>query len=70
MVGKTFRLLLTAGILLMIAGCIFGFISQWIYAALVWVGAFGCCIAALNFKNQKEKEAANEKGEEDGKEKE
>lgn len=46
----------------MIAGCIFGLISQWIYAALVWVGAFGCCIAALNFKNQKEKEAANNKG--------
>lgn len=58
---KTVRLLLTAGILLMIAGCIFGLISQWIYAALVWVGAFGCCIAALNFKNQKEKEAANKK---------
>lgn len=70
MVGKTVRLLLTAGILLMIAGCIFGFISQWIYAVLVWVGALGCCIAALNFKNQKEKEIANEKGEEDGKEKE
>lgn len=44
------------------------FIGQWIYAALVWVGAFGCCIAALNYKNQKKKEAANEKGEEDGKE--
>ena len=70
MVGKTVRLLLTAGILLMIAGCIFGFISQWIYAALGWVGTCGCCIAALNFKNQKEKEAGNEKGEEDGKEKE
>ena len=67
MLGKTVRLLLTAGILLMIAGCIFGLISQWLYAALVWVGAFGCCIAALNFKNQKEKEAANKKGEEDGK---
>lgn len=37
MAEKTVRLLLTAGILLMIAGCIFGFISQWIYAALVWV---------------------------------
>lgn len=65
---KTVRLLLTAGILLMIAGCIFGFIGQWICTALVWVGAFGCCIAALNFKNRKEKEAANEKGEKDGKE--
>lgn len=56
MVEKTVRLLLTAGILLMIAGCIFGFIGQWIYAALVWAGAFGCCIAALDYKNQKEKE--------------
>ena len=36
MAEKTVRLLLTAGIWLMIAGCIFGFISQWIYAALVW----------------------------------
>ena len=67
MVEKTVRLLLTAGILLMIAGCIFGFIGQWIFAALVWVGAFGCCIAALNYKNQKEKEDASEKGGEDGK---
>ena len=67
MLEKTVRPLLTAGILLMIAGCIFGFISQWSYAALVWVGAFGCCIAVLNFKNQKEKEASNEKGEKDGK---
>lgn len=56
MVEKTVRLLLTAGILFMIVGCIFGFIGQWIYAALVWAGAFGCCIAALNYKNQKEKE--------------
>ena len=44
MVEKTVRLLLTAGILLMIAGCIFGFIGQWIYAALVWAGAFGCIL--------------------------
>lgn len=42
MVEKTVRLLLTAGILLMISGCIFGFIGQWIYATLVWAGAFGC----------------------------
>lgn len=64
---KTVRLLLTAGILLVIAGCIFGYMSQWIYAALLWADAFVCCIVALNFKNQKEKEVANEKGEEDGK---
>lgn len=63
MVQKRVRLLLTAGILLVIAGCIFGLISQWIYAALVWVGDFGCCIAAFNFKNQEGKEAAKEKEE-------
>ena len=55
MIEKTVRLLLTAGILMILAGCIFGFINQWIYAALVWVGAFGCCAAALNFKNRKSK---------------
>ena len=51
MLEKTVRLLVTAGFLMMVAGCIFGFVDQWIYAALVWIGAFGCCIAALNFKN-------------------
>lgn len=56
MFEKAIRLLRTAGILLVIAGCIFGLIDQWIYAALVWVGAFGCCIAAFNFKDQKGKE--------------
>lgn len=55
MTEKTVRLLLTAGILMILAGCIFGFLNQWIYAALVWVGAFGCCVAALNFKNKKSK---------------
>ena len=56
MFEKAIRLLRTAGILLVIAGCIFGLIDQWIYAALVWVGAFGCCIAAFNFNDQKGKE--------------
>lgn len=46
------RLLLTAGGLMLLAGCIFGFTQQWVYAALVWVGAFGCVIGALNFKNR------------------
>lgn len=55
MLEKTVRLLLIAGILMLIAGCIFGFIGQWVYAALVWIGAFGCCIAAMNFKNKKDK---------------
>lgn len=51
---KTVRLLVTAGILMLLAGAIFGFIQQWIFAALVWVGAFGCLVAALNFKNRKD----------------
>lgn len=46
------RLLIAAGVLMLPAGCIFGFAQQWIYAALVWVGAFGCMVAALNFKNR------------------
>lgn len=48
----TIRLLLTAGVLMLLSGCICGFLRQWVYAALVWVGAFGCLVAALNFKNQ------------------
>lgn len=48
------RLLVAAGVLMLLAGCIFGFTRQWIYAVLVWVGAFGCLVAALNFKNRKE----------------
>lgn len=63
MLEKAVRLLTTAGILMMIAGCIFGFTRQWIYAALVWSGALCCCIAALNFKNQKNKKNSNEKEE-------
>lgn len=48
------RLLLAAGVLMLLSGCLFGFTQQWLYAALVWVGAFGCFVAALNFKNQKQ----------------
>ena len=48
------RLLFAAGVLMLLSGCIFGFAQQWIIAALVWVGAFGCLIAALNFKNRKD----------------
>ena len=51
-----FRLLVAAGVLMLLAGCIFGFLQQWIYAALVWVGAFGCLVAALNYKNRKDKQ--------------
>ena len=48
------RLLVAAGILLLIAGVIFGFLRQWVFAALIWVGAFSCLVAALNFKNRKD----------------
>ncbi len=46
------RLLLAATALMLLAGVIFGFMKLWIYAALLWAGAFGCAAAALNFKNQ------------------
>lgn len=48
------RLLMVAGALMLLSGCIFGFMQQWMYAALLWVGAFGCLIGALNFKKQKD----------------
>lgn len=48
------RLLVAAGVLMLLSGCIFGFTQQWVYAALVWAGAFGCLVAALNFHNQKD----------------
>ena len=47
------RLLVAAGVLMLLSGCIFGFTQQWICAALVWVGAFGCLIAALNLKSRR-----------------
>ena len=51
MMEKVTGLLLSVGILMLISGIIFGFLSQWILAALMCAGAFGCLIAALNFKN-------------------
>ena len=53
--NRSVRLLIAAGVLMLLSGCIFGFVQQWIYAALVWIGAFGCLIAALNFENWKDK---------------
>lgn len=50
----TVRLLAAAGVLMLLSGGLFGFLRQWHYAALVWVGAAGCLVAALNFKNQKD----------------
>jgi hypothetical protein len=47
------RLLLTAGILLLIAGGIFAILQGWLYADLLWAGTFGCLMAALNFRDSK-----------------
>ena len=45
------RLLLTAAALLLIAGTLFRFAQSWIYAGLIWSGAFGCLVTALNFRD-------------------
>lgn len=42
------RLLVAAVALLVFSGALFGFLRQWIPAVLLWVGAFGCAVAALN----------------------
>lgn len=47
------RLLIAAGVLMLLSGCIFAFTRQWVYTALVWVGAFGCLAAALCFRNRR-----------------
>ena len=47
------RLLLTAGILLLIAGVIFAILQIWPYTDLLWAGEFGCLMAALNFRDSK-----------------
>lgn len=51
------RLLLTAGILMLLAGVIFAFVAQWTFAALSVAGAFGCLIAALNFRDRPDDES-------------
>ena len=48
------RLLLTADILLLlIAGVIFAILQVCLYTDLLWAGAFGCLLAALNFRDSK-----------------
>ena len=47
------RLLLAAAALLLIAGVIFAILQVWLYTGLLWAGAFGCLMAALNFRNSK-----------------
>lgn len=53
--GIATKLLVCAGALMLVTGAIFGFSGQWLYAALIWAGALGCFVAALNFKNRKDK---------------
>lgn len=52
---KATKLLICAGILMLLASAIFGFLKQWLYAALILASAFGCLLAALNIKNKKDK---------------
>ena len=47
------HLLLTAGVLLLIAGVIFAILQVWLYTDLLWAGAFGCLMAALSLRNSK-----------------
>ena len=44
---------LYAGIVLLIAGGIFAILQGWLYTGLLWAGAFGCLMAALNFRDSK-----------------
>ena len=44
---------LTAGILLLISGGICAILQGWLYTGLLWAGAFGCLMAALNFRDSK-----------------
>lgn len=46
-------LLIIAGALMLAAGVIFAVLAKWLFAAIIWVGAFCCAIAAYNFKNDK-----------------
>lgn len=49
------RLLAAAGILLLLAGCIFAFMKLWLYAALLGAGALCCLSGAMNFKKHSDK---------------
>lgn len=54
--NTTVRLLTAAGALILLAGCIFAYMKLWLFAALLGVGAFGCFIGALNFRDTNKKE--------------
>lgn len=52
MKGTAVGLLVAAGILMMLAGVLFGFLQMWRYTAMLLIGALGCFAAAWNFRNQ------------------
>lgn len=49
------RLLLAAGVLMLLSGRLFACLRQWLCAVLVWGGALGCLAAALTLKAHKDK---------------
>lgn len=50
--GNAVGLLVAAGILMMLAGALLVFLQMWCYTAMLLIGAFGCFVAALNFRNR------------------
>ena len=50
--GNAVGLLVAAGILMMLAGVLFVFLQMWRYTAMLLIGALGCFVAALNFRNR------------------
>ena len=50
--GNAVGLLVAAGILMMLAGTLLVFLQMWCYTAMLLIGAFGCFVAALNFRNR------------------
>lgn len=48
------RLLIAAGVLMLLAGCIFACMKSWLCAALLGVGALGCFAGAMNADHRKD----------------
>ena len=49
---QAFRLLLAAGVLMLLAGAIFAVLRRWLCAGVLGAGALGCMAAALAFRNR------------------
>ncbi len=54
-VNTSVRLLLAAGILLLLAGGVFACLGQWLCAALSGAGALGCLAGAWALRNGEDK---------------